>query len=250
MTFNSQKSVQDWNVKGNLYPKVAFTDEYWKSLENQAERVLEEAKELVRDVKNRNRTKVVDSQCDVQVTLDGFIFLSQNNHSGAMQAVCENNDAKYRSTRYEAEVIASQIEKVKGESVNVQVSSFEGKEYWSVHRDSDNKVMKPVDHPEVDLRDFVYGAHTFSIMVVNKPVCEICASLIIGLEKTIGIKNIEVLEPFTSQADNEFCLDNKLTTSDVVFYNGETGAIKSINYGTLGFDIRRVEGWLKGIGAI
>lgn len=248
MSFNSRKAVADWNQKCALQPAEIFTPEYWKSLANQGERLVEEVQELVDAVKGRDRKELVDALADIQVVLDGAIFLAQHDHDGAMQAVCANNDLKYTLSRSEAEERAGQIENVKNESVHVESANFEGQTYYSVHRDSDNKIMKPIGHPDVTLTQFIPGFGELSIMVVNKPVCPICSGLILNLTKVLGITEIEILEPFTSKADEEFCLENGLTTGDIVFYNGTT--LNKTNYGTEHFDIRRVERWLKSVGAI
>ena len=247
-TFNSLDSVRDWNLKCANQPKEIYTEDYWKSLQNQAERLLEESKELVDALKARDRKETVDALCDIQVVLNGLIFLSQHNHDGAMETICSNNDLKYSTSRSEAEKWAGEIEKTKGESVHVQMAEFNGKRYYTVHRDSDNKIMKPIGHPDVDLSQFIAGADEIEISVVTKPFCAICSGLLINLEKTLGLKNINLLEPFSSKADHEFCVDNNLVSGDIVFYNGTS--LKKTNYGTEQFDIRRVERWLKGVGAL
>lgn len=246
--FNSLESVCAWNLKCAKKPAPIFTPEYWKALENQAERILEEAQELVTAIKERDRKETVDALADLQYVLDGAIFQSQHDHEGAMKAVCENNDLKYSTSRSEAEQWAGDIEKKTGDSVHVAAGDFEGRNYYSVHRDSDSKIMKPVGHPKVDLTPFIAGADTHEIFVVQKPNCAICSGLIINLTKVLGITNLSVLEPFTSQADNEFCVDNALTIGDVAFYNGTT--LEKTNYGSEHFDIRRVERWLKKVGAV
>lgn len=246
-SFNSRKSVRDWNLKCAKQPAEIFTPQYWKGLGDQGERLVEEVKELVDAVKARDRKELVDALCDIQVVLDGAIFLAQHDHDGAMQAVCENNDLKYFTSRHAAESAAMKIEEKKKESVHIAVAEFEGERYFTVHRDSDNKIMKPVGHPDVSLDAFLPGAGVLEIMVVSKPVCPICSGLIINMEKTLGLK-FSILEPFTSDADNEFCVENNLIAGDIVYYNGTT--LSKTNYGTQSFDIRKVERWLKSVGAM
>lgn len=246
--FNSLESVRAWNLKCAKQPAQLFTPEYWKALDNQAARLKEEVDELVDAIKARDRKEAVDALADIQYVLNGAVFQSQHDHEGAMQAVCENNDLKYSASRSEAEQWAGEIEKKTGESVHVKAGQYEGRTYYSVHRDSDSKIMKPVNHPKVDLSPFIAGADTHELFVVQKPACAICSGLIINLTKVLGITNLTILEPFKSQADNEFCVDNTLTIGDVAFYNGTT--LEKTNYGTQQFDIRRVERWLKQVGAV
>lgn len=246
--FNSIESVRAWNLKCAKQPAALFTPEYWRALSNQAERLMEEVEELVEAIKARDRVEAVDALADIQYVLDGAIFQSQHDHEGAMQAVCANNDLKYSPYRSEAEQWAGEIEKATGQSVHVKAGEYEGRTFYSVHRDSDSKIMKPIGHPKVDLSQFVAGADEHEIFVIQKPACAICAGLIINLTTVLGIKRLTVLEPFTSQADNEFCVDNGLTIGDVAFYNGTT--LEKTNYGYEQFDIRNVERWLKKVGAV
>lgn len=248
MSFDSLKSIRDWNIKCANRPAEPYSDAYWLSLKNQAERLQEEVTELVEAIKARDRLETVDAQADIQVVLAGLIFLSQHDHDGAMLEVCKNNDQKYFTSRSECEHAAWLIEKESGVSVNVQPSEFEGKTYWSIHRESDNKIMKPIGHPKVDLSPYVFGFEDYSIMVVTKPNCALCDALLINLDKTLGIKDVEILEPYTSQADFEFCVTNGLTVGDLVFYNGTE--LRKTNYGSQAFDIRRVGSWLKQVGAV
>lgn len=246
--FNSLESVRAWNLKCAKQPAEPFTPEYWKALANQAARIVEEAEELVDAITARDRKEVVDALADLQYVLDGAIFLSQHNHAGAMQAVCQNNDLKYFTSALQASHAAAEIFAETGEAIHVAEAEFEGKKYYSIHRDSDSKIMKPVGHPKVDLAPFIAGADVHELFVVQKPNCAICSGLIINLTKTLGITKMSVLEPFSSQADNEFCVENGLTIGDVAFYNGTT--IEKTNYGYEQFDIRRVERWLKKVGAL
>lgn len=247
MSFNSRQAVSDWNIKCANLPAEIYTDEYWVNLQNQAKCLQEEVDELVAAIKARDRYETVDAQADIQVVLDGLIFMSQHDHDGAMQAVCDNNDHKYRTNPVDASYLASEIYDAKGEDVQVLTSELNGKKYYSVHRVSDNKIMKSPNHPKVDLSKFVAGAEQ-SIMVLSKPNCPLCDALILNLSKTLGIKNLEILEPYSSPADADFVIGNGLTLGDVVFYNGTT--LKKTNYGTEQFDIRRVERWLKSVGAL
>lgn len=248
MSFNSLESVRAWNLKCAKQPSEPFTPAYWQTLGEQAARLLEEAKELVDAVKARDRKETVDALADIQYVLDGGVFLSQHNHAGAMKAVCENNDLKYSLSRSQAEQWAGEIEKATGETVHVKAGVFDHQTYYSVQRDSDNKIMKPVGHPKVDLSPFIAGADIHELFVVQKPACAICSGLIINLTKVLGITHLSILEPYSSPADNEFCVENGLTIGDVAFYNGTT--LEKTNYGYEQFDIRRVERWLKKVGAL
>ncbi len=246
--FNSLQSVRAWNLKCANKPAEPFTNEYWKSLGDQAERLLEEVQELVDAIKARDRIEAVDAIVDIDYVLSGAIFLSQHDHEGAMQAVCGNNDLKVFTSRSECESAAGRIFFENHEDVHVKDAEFEGKTYYSIKRDSDNKIMKPIGHPKVDLAAFVAGADTHELFVLRRPSCTICEGLILNLTKVLGITRITILEPFESNADNEFCVDNGLTIGDVAFYNGTT--LQKTNYGTEQFDIRRIERWLKKVGAL
>ena len=76
--FNSREAVKNWNLRCGNTQKQPYSDEYWESLKSQSLCMLEEAKELVKAIEEKDPIETLDAQADLQYVLDGLIYLSQH----------------------------------------------------------------------------------------------------------------------------------------------------------------------------
>lgn len=167
---NTFDEVKLWNQKVNKYPSEVGTPQYWADLTNQAKRIEEELIELVEGINERDITKVVDSGLDLDVVVSGLNYLNCSNYQLGISQVLNNNDLKYTVNKDVAEQWKFYWES-NGESCEVQESTVNKITYYSLHRTSDNKVMKFAKFPEVDLTDVVPNPITEQyILVRNKEV--------------------------------------------------------------------------------
>lgn len=152
---STYQRVSEWNSRCNKNPEQMGTEAYWKSLEDQMERILEEVQETIAAVKERDLTEVLDGCCDMDVVVSGFNFLTGLPYSEAIDRVLTNNDVKY-TENYAFAVDTALFYCDKGLECEVQeVEESDGTIFFSVHRLSDNKIMKLMDHPRVSLSDLV-----------------------------------------------------------------------------------------------
>lgn len=245
MTFDSRSAVRDWNLKCGNKPVEIGSPEYWKLLVSQGKCLVEEAKEFLKAAEEKNLLEIVDAQGDVQVVLDGAIFLSQQDHDGAMAAICGNNDLKYTLSMQTAESWVPGIEAAKGVKCQVRPTLFNGEVYYCVVSEH-GKIMKPVDHPKVDLTPFVDEPFKKELYVVVQPNCSFCESLVKNLERILDITDFVRLDVMNSQADNDFALENGLTPGSIAYYDG--CELKKTSIMAMDFKPSRLGKWLKEVG--
>lgn len=129
------------------------------------------------EVTNHWNQEILDAGCDLDVVVAGLNFLSGHDYDGAIEVVLGNNDLKYTYNRTDAEkallkagpsthsIIEVPVE-VEDEDVSARDLELSGYDVWfdgkvthviaySVHRDSDDKICKLLNHPTVDLSPFV-----------------------------------------------------------------------------------------------
>lgn len=243
--FNSRESVVNWNLRCGNTPKVLYSPEYWESLKSQSLCMLEEAKELVAAVEAKDPVETLDAQADLQYVLDGLVFLSQHDHDGAMEAVCQNNNLKYTDNYQEAVQRMFDIEKRTGDECYLRPSMVEGKEWFAVVRKSDGKIMKQSNLPKVQLAEFLAEVESKELFVVVSDTCVICQGLL-GSLRSLGVDNFTEITPISSKADRDFCRDNDLWVADIVYYDGEK--FHTTSYPKLNYDANNLKNWLKGVG--
>ena len=131
---------------------------------------------VTQDVRDHWNQEILDAGCDLDVVVAGANFLSGHEYDGAIDAVLNNNDVKYTGDHKFAQASCGAL----GEGhavVRVQIDASEMSEdeindgnfvtfvsggllksfVYSVHRTSDDKICKLIDHPKVDLSPFVTG---------------------------------------------------------------------------------------------
>lgn len=149
---------------GNIPEKLSYPD-LLKAIKNQAERTVEEAKEIVDGAETDNRQEILDGAVDAFVTAVGSMLQVQatiGDVAGAIQAICDNNDLKYTDDRAEAQEwlawYESEYDPNKlNDSYYICEAEHAGILWFSIKRRSDNKIMKPPRHPKVNLSAFLYN---------------------------------------------------------------------------------------------
>ncbi|AEJ81329.1 phosphoribosyl-ATP pyrophosphohydrolase [Erwinia phage Rouille] len=243
MYVTTNNPVHLWNIRAGLNAAKRYSPEYWKALENQAERMMEELKETIQAIRERDALGLIDGQVDMDFVLQGFTYLSQLDHETGLKRVCDNNDLKITEDAGTAlRWLDEHNEKDPQTACEVVGTEVNGKVYYTVHRLSDNKIMKPVNHPTVTLYDLVAG--NTEIFVPSKESCTLCKSLAKTLE-SLGY-SFTVLDLDNSEADIEFAEEVGLDIGCVAFFDGESVVRLSVG---AGHDKEFVSNWLKGVGA-
>lgn len=190
---NVFQTVMNWNlICGKSAPEYR-SEEYYKALRNQAERIQEELNELTDALDQRDAAlaegqltgtiedkideEILDAGCDLDVVVSGLNFLASHDYMGAITAVLQNNDMKYTHkfsvakdalehygdgheiksvfTRLNPDENIS-LDMLKDAGYDVQFQDgVAGVHMYSVHRESDDKICKLLNHPKVDLTPYL-----------------------------------------------------------------------------------------------
>lgn len=148
------------SLAGGLAP-VNSKEEFLKRVYNQALRVAEEANEVLAACDAGDMVGILDGVGDVAVTYMGLdqIVVPYMNTVEACNRICENNLLKFfddkqealiHSLAYAEEGIVCRVEEVEYKPVEGDSTII-----YCIRRNSDNKLMKPKNHPKVDLTDLV-----------------------------------------------------------------------------------------------
>ena len=162
ITVLEQKStferVAHWNTIADKTPAEIGTDAYWAGLENQVKRIQEELDETLKAIHERNLVEVLDGGCDLDVTVAGLNFLHGLPYEEAIDRVLSNNDVKVTQDFAVAFDAQQHYEGLK-HPIECTISQVDegGNRYFSVHRLKDDKIMKFLNHPQVDLTDLAGG---------------------------------------------------------------------------------------------
>ncbi len=148
--------VSEWNEAAGKIPAERGTEAYWLALENQIERIQEELDETLKAVQERDLVEVLDGGCDLDVTVAGLNFLTDLPYDKAIGRVLDNNDVKLTISIDEAEDAQRHYDGL-GIECDVITVTVDDATFYSVHRTKDDKIMKLLDHPRVDLSDLTGG---------------------------------------------------------------------------------------------
>lgn len=147
--------VAQWNLNCNNRPYEIGSKSWKQSLLNQLKRINEEMQETVEALKEDDIVEVLDGLVDLKVVLEGAFFLSNLPIEEAFNEVMDNNDLKF-TTNYDEAYDA--LMHHGAELFNIQeVEVDEETSFYSLHRNSDNKICKLINHPRVDLKHFMEG---------------------------------------------------------------------------------------------
>lgn len=128
---------------------------FWKDVEDQIGLILEEVKETKEAAELGDAPELLKETVDVVVTL--FNLLEKLERAGfdlgkALEMVCENNLLKVTTNYTKAKETLDAL----GEDHHyLETVIMQGELWYSVKRNSDNKIMKLRGHPRVDLIDCV-----------------------------------------------------------------------------------------------
>lgn len=156
--------VQQFNMLAGLPQEFdAQSEEFWKRLEQQIKVVVEEVKEMEAAVAARDLVEVLDGTVDVFVTNSGVMDILQKSGVsvyGAGYEVCANNLtkmtqnpalAKQTVVMYDEQHVPTYIER------KIVMDGIYPREWYTVRRVEDNKIMKPFGYQRVSLGKFVPG---------------------------------------------------------------------------------------------
>ncbi len=148
--------VAQWNRCCDKQAPTVGSEEYWTALENQAKRIKEELIELNTALQERSYKGTFDALLDLDVVVSGGNYLFGGNYNGGINAVLKNNDLKWAEYLETAKVAAHYYAE---KGVECAVHGAAAPNSWdtcySVHRLSDDKILKFPGHPEVDLTPFL-----------------------------------------------------------------------------------------------
>lgn len=143
--------VKIWNTQCNNVAPSWDAPNRKEVLLNQAARLQEELNETVKAIEDGDNLELLDGLVDCQVVLDGLTFLSRLDAEAAFEEVMINNDLKRTRSSHEADAALNHYRAFIGQDYNIQYNQG----WYSLHRDSDNKICKFPNHPQVDLTHYV-----------------------------------------------------------------------------------------------
>ena len=159
------KTLQDFfdavhrfnSLSGNL-DDVETAEELATRFKNQAERVIEEAKEVIEGCEQWDEEMVLDGVVDVMVTAFGLLQQAAPymNTIKAAELICQNNLEKFLynpSEELVMENIAYYLDKE--EEVKAQFLSLGNDVIVTLRRVGDNKIMKPKGFVPVSLKEIL-----------------------------------------------------------------------------------------------
>jgi hypothetical protein len=142
--------------------------------------------EITQENLNYWNQEILDAGCDLDVVVAGVNFLSGHDYEGAIDVVLNNNDVKYtpdiKFAQKSCDALGAghSIKKVRIDIGDEDDEELKGLGYitfvsngikqafvYSIHRDSDDKICKLLDHPKVDLEPFTkdYKGYTDAELV-------------------------------------------------------------------------------------
>lgn len=153
-------SPQEWQLRVRKDPSPDDTElDKWDGCINEVKRLAEEIEEAEEACEDENPLELLDAYCDIR-----FIFKNFENRlkkygydvDGAFRAVCLNNDLKYTRDKTLVEQWVKEISNAHPHyDFFINTSDCNDGTFYCVKRVGDDKVMKPLDHPKVDLRCYL-----------------------------------------------------------------------------------------------
>lgn len=128
-----------------------------QQIKNQATNLLEEVLETKEAAKEADWVETLDGVCDIWFFASQLVTQLESvgiNVNGAFEAVCENNNLKYTTSKELASKwLIEQTEK--GVECHMHETEHEGESFYVVRRNEDNKVLKYNDFPIVELTPYI-----------------------------------------------------------------------------------------------
>ena len=145
--------LKGWNAEADYSPSAMP-----QLIEGQLLRIQEELKETFKAHSEKDDVEILDGAVDILVTAVGLIQLLSRTETdvlGAMQEVARNNLMKFTEVLPKAEETRDYY-KSKGEDCEVHTVYTDDKgTIYAVLRKSDGKLMKPINHPRVELSKYL-----------------------------------------------------------------------------------------------
>lgn len=145
--------LKGWNENADYSPTVMP-----QLIEGQLLRIQEELKETFKAHSEKDDVEILDGAVDILVTAVGLVQLLSRTGTdvgGAMEEVARNNLMKFTDVLSEAEETRDYY-KSKGEDCDVHtVYTDDDGSIYGVLRKSDDKLLKPVNHPRVELSKYL-----------------------------------------------------------------------------------------------
>lgn len=153
----SKKDVTRFNIICGNSPSMGSDFEYWRQLRNQAERIYEEAKELLEATKAEDMLGVIDGWADVMYTneyMDDLLKAGEVNTKAVWEAVCSNNNQKF-TTSYTYALESKESLEGQGVDCFIEETFYEGETYYTVRRMGDLKILKLKHHEGPDIQKYL-----------------------------------------------------------------------------------------------
>lgn len=142
-----------WNENVDYSPTVMS-----QLIEGQLERIQEELEETFKAHSEKDDVEILDGAVDILVTAVGLVQLlarTETDVFGAMREVARNNLMKFTVDASKAEETRDYY-KSKGEDCDVHIVYTDDRgSIYAVLRKSDCKLLKPVNHPRVELSKYL-----------------------------------------------------------------------------------------------
>lgn len=145
--------LKGWNENADYSPVVMP-----QLIEGQLLRIQEELKETFQAHSEKDDVEILDGAVDILVTAVGLVQLLSRTGTdvfGAMEEVTRNNLMKCTDVLSEAEETRDYY-KANGEDCEVRTVYTDDKgSIYGVLRKSDDKLLKPINHPRVELSKYL-----------------------------------------------------------------------------------------------
>jgi hypothetical protein len=155
--YNHYKAILDWNQKCNVRDEIAFSAEWWRSIELQTNLLVEESEEAKDSAIFGDKVELLDGVVDTFVILSKLMDMLEKagyDVEGAIEAIQANNDKKVYSSFYEAVEAKEKLEERDDVEYLIDTGIFNGLPFYSVKKMT-GKVAKAVDFVPVNLEDYV-----------------------------------------------------------------------------------------------
>jgi hypothetical protein len=149
----SNPRITRFNFAVGNEPLLGDKEMFFRQMKAQANYLKEEVQEIIDACEERDIIGVLDGVVDcwyVREYMDDLCAEQSLRLSLARNLVCENNDTKF-STRYSDAAISQSAHEAAGTPCYIAAVEYEGKEYYTVRRLADDKVLKPHNFQSVDL---------------------------------------------------------------------------------------------------
>jgi phosphoribosyl-ATP pyrophosphohydrolase len=148
--FDIEQHIKQWNDRCGNVPcnKQDTLDDVVRKVIPQANCILEEAKELVAALEDKDETEIKDGVADVLFTSLRLVSLIGDKYDlfDILNKVCDNNDKKY--TTIERDFVYD--DKWDVPNTFDVVTVIDGVSYYCL-KNENGKVVKPKNFPKVDL---------------------------------------------------------------------------------------------------